>query len=415
MIRVNPRDVAICTVHGNTPYYDEVLGREYPWPALQIARLRRHTPPGYTVLAYGNRLMKEHEDYLKACPEVVYFSSDEVPNGTHFHVWPIRNWLTRVAIKRYRWIVHLDSDAFPIADDWLEHYCSLLSRACPVVAVERVGHPSADRCFLMFSRAGFRAHAFDFTKMGVVDAGAAISQDLEEKGLSWHPLRRTNRVNYHKDTAGIFDDRIYHHAAGSRSPNLGRWHEGKTTARVDDLTHLVLMDWLFKRHDSFIRELRGEEPPRDLNSAVEKAESVVPPLDATGDSRGYDETVSAVKRIANAHLPQGATVAVISKGDPHLLDMRAREVVHFPHDGTGAYTGSYPLDDAEAVAQVEALRARGTEFLIIPRTAFWWLDHYQGLRTHLQSCSTRMWQSADCEIYRFAAPISERHQVPEAR
>jgi hypothetical protein len=125
----------------------------------------------------------------------------------------------------------------------------------------------------------------------------------------------------------------------------------------------------------------------------------------------YSETVSAVKRVARAQLPRDATVAVVSHGDPALLDMMPRHAVHFPQDDTGAYAGYYPRDDAEAVALVEALRARGTEFLVIPRTEFWWLDYYQGLRLHLQSWSTRIWQSADCDIYRLFARDGEMHEV----
>jgi len=276
--RVNPRDLVICTVHGNTPHYSAAVARKYPWPMLQMAQIRRHTERGYTVFVYGNRLCQEHEDYFRQCKEVVYFSSNDVQHGAFVDdVWPIRNWLTRQAVKKFKWILHLDSDAFPIADDWLPRYASLISRRQPVVAVERTfpdgdgWHRSADRCFLMFSRAGFRAHAFDFTKMGVADAGAAISQHLEEQGLAWHPLPRTNRVNFHKIAAGVYDDRVYHHGAGSRSPIFEGWRDGVTASQHDRLMQPILLDWLFEQPDAFLNQLRGKEPPFDFDAAMQEA------------------------------------------------------------------------------------------------------------------------------------------------
>ncbi len=280
--RVNPRDVVICTVHGNTPHYSAGAARKHPWPMLQMAQIRRHTARGYTVFVYGNRLCQEHEDFFRQCKDVVYFSSSELPNGAFVDdVWPIRNWLTRKAVKAFKWIVHLDSDAFPIAGDWLPRYASLISTRCPVVAVERTfpegdgWHRSADRCFLMFTRAGFRTHAFDFTKMGVADAGAAISQHLEEQGLTWHPLCRTNRVNFHKIAAGVFDERVYHHGAGSRSPIFEGWSTINVASRQDRLMQPILLDWLFERPDSFLNQLLGKEPPFDFGAAFREAERSV--------------------------------------------------------------------------------------------------------------------------------------------
>src|SRR5204863_4796244 len=56
---------------------------------------------------------------------------------------------------------------------------------------------------------------------------------------------------------------------------------------------------------------------------------------------------------------------------------------HMPKDGSGTYAGYNPADSADAIAQLEGLRAKGAEFLVIPATAFWWLDHYGEFRRHL--------------------------------
>jgi hypothetical protein len=49
------------------------------------------------------------------------------------------------------------------------------------------------------------------------------------------------------------------------------------------------------------------------------------------------------------------------------------------------FTGYYPIDSDDAVERLEGLRAKGADFLLFPRMAFWWLDHYQKFREHLDA------------------------------
>jgi Glycosyl transferase family 2 len=49
------------------------------------------------------------------------------------------------------------------------------------------------------------------------------------------------------------------------------------------------------------------------------------------------------------------------------------------------FSGYYPLDSNEAVTRLEALREKGAEFLLFPRSAFWWLDHYPEFKSHLEN------------------------------
>ncbi len=49
------------------------------------------------------------------------------------------------------------------------------------------------------------------------------------------------------------------------------------------------------------------------------------------------------------------------------------------------FTGYYPVDSDDAVERFEALRAKGADFLLFPRTAFWWLDHYPEFKAYLQN------------------------------
>jgi hypothetical protein len=82
-------------------------------------------------------------------------------------------------------------------------------------------------------------------------------------------------------------------------------------------------------------------------------------------------------------VPFGATVAVISKGDVELLKFDGLKAWHFPRCEDGTYAGHYPKDSAECIAQLERLRSNGAEFLVIPATARWWLEHYAAFGEHL--------------------------------
>ncbi|MEX0790665.1 MAG: hypothetical protein WD178_07820, partial [Actinomycetota bacterium] len=57
-------------------------------------------------------------------------------------------------------------------------------------------------------------------------------------------------------------------------------------------------------------------------------------------------------------------------------------------------------DGAEAVAHLEQVRGRGASWLVIPRPAFWWLEHYQEFSRHLESTYLQTVDDEECRIYR---------------
>lgn len=98
----------------------------------------------------------------------------------------------------------------------------------------------------------------------------------------------------------------------------------------------------------------------------------------------YEEFVRRVQEVARAALPPDATVLVASRGDDNLLKLHGRRAWHFPRTEDGVYAGYYPADSAAAIAHLEALRAKGADYLILPATALWWLGHYGEFREHLE-------------------------------
>jgi GT2 family glycosyltransferase len=110
--------------------------------------------------------------------------------------------------------------------------------------------------------------------------------------------------------------------------------------------------------------------------------------DATGleasEQLGYRRLVAQCRSAAVSALPPGATVLVASRGDDELLELDGRQGWHFPQDEDGTYAGHYPTDGADAVAQLQALVARGADYLLLPATALWWLERYPELGEYLR-------------------------------
>jgi SAM-dependent methyltransferase len=97
----------------------------------------------------------------------------------------------------------------------------------------------------------------------------------------------------------------------------------------------------------------------------------------------YELLVLRVRTVVESVIPPGATALVVSKGDEQLITFNGRSGWHFLRNDKGLYAGHHPADSAAAIAALEQLRAAGAAYLVFPQVALWWLDHYAGLRDHL--------------------------------
>jgi len=117
--------------------------------------------------------------------------------------------------------------------------------------------------------------------------------------------------------------------------------------------------------------------------AVDQGDAVrVTAPTAPVDRDDYSELLARLHEIVAASVPAGAKILVVSRGDESLL-VPGYEAGHFPQGRAGAYAGFYPQDSAAAIEHLDHLRADGAEFLIVPSTAYWWLDYYGELAQHL--------------------------------
>jgi hypothetical protein len=127
------------------------------------------------------------------------------------------------------------------------------------------------------------------------------------------------------------------------------------------------------------------------------------PLARTEDEP-YRQLVYRIRQVARAKLPPGATVLVVSDGDGALRKLgEQRRGWHFPRDAEGNHDGQ-PADSADAIARLEALRAQGAGYLLLPEPSFWWLDYYKEFAAYLKGHAQRVHRDADCIIYQLVGP-----------
>lgn len=179
------------------------------------------------------------------------------PNGygSNDHVEKLNSIISYFKQNRHGHYLIVDSDCFPIMQDWdFELY--KLTKSCGVeaAAITRAEnfslapHPSA----FYFSDAVLDRVNFQVTEIATLCGQKRY--DVTCPGLMFYPLMRTNRHNRHPMFAGVYADMFYHHGAGSRRKEV----EGRITFHAEQLykqPHADFFDELKADPDAFIKSL----------------------------------------------------------------------------------------------------------------------------------------------------------------
>lgn len=121
----------------------------------------------------------------------------------------------------------------------------------------------------------------------------------------------------------------------------------------------------------------------------------------------YQHLLLRLRLTASRELNPEARLAVISRGDDAMLELGLEQVVHFPSDPSGRPIWHHPADSDSAIELLQRQRRDGLTHLLIPSTAFWWLEHYRGFADWLESHARLLHDSADtCCIYELGRPES---------
>jgi SAM-dependent methyltransferase len=188
--------------------------------------------------------------------------------------------------------------------------------------------------------------------VGDIDAGPGLRDARYLIGLA------TNGESLPTLPAGLFESADIPTEAQMRESDLAR----EVERRGRDLSNLQASADLLARLVA-----RIEAPPQETAEAR---------LRELQDEVWYARTITGIRSAVASAVPPSATVAVVSRGDDRLLDLGGRRAVHFPSAEDGGYLGHHPDDDADAIARLEAVRARGADFLLVPDHDHWLLDDY---------------------------------------
>jgi len=179
-----------------------------------------------------------------------------------------------------------------------------------------------------------------------------------------------------------------------------------STLRYPDQGHLPVVDLGGEKQSGWTRPGAAASRPRlgerrnpwPLSHSAERPEvsAGVHPMPRPQ----YENLVRRLRRVVHRALPAESTALVVSKGDARLLNIDCRTAWHFPAGAGGGWAGYHPVDGAWAIDQLEAMRARGADYLVLPATSYWWLTHYPELAAWLgDHCPVVYEEEHTCAIF----------------
>lgn len=191
------------------------------WVDIQLAYLKANVPAPFKVYAFLNFLPRDHRGKF-------FYSSTEPVASHAVKLNLLADMAALNSADHEDWLLFIDGDAFPIRDvaaygrDKLSRY--------PLAAVQRAendGDIQPHPCFCLTTVKFWKEIGGDWKEghrwknLGgtpVTDVGGNLLAILEQKGLDWYPMRRSNRRDLHPLWFGLYDDVVYHHGAGFRAP-----------------------------------------------------------------------------------------------------------------------------------------------------------------------------------------------------
>jgi hypothetical protein len=195
------------------------------WIDLQLKYLERNVDRPYRVYADLEGIEPRHADGFHLATDL---SAEQ--NGSLSHAQKLNALADLIGQRADRadTLVFLDGDAFPVAPlgDFLEDRLS----SHPLAAIRRdenLGDVQPHPSFCATTVGFWQELGGDWSRgpdwrwtnaLGwtVEDVGGKLLSQLNERGIDWSPLLRTNAATLHPTLFGVYEDRIYHHGAGFR-------------------------------------------------------------------------------------------------------------------------------------------------------------------------------------------------------
>ncbi|MHA1757072.1 MAG: hypothetical protein ACTSVV_09900 [Promethearchaeota archaeon] len=203
--------IHILTVHWQTD----------KWIDIQIHYLKYYIKEDFKIYAFLNNISSDHSH------KFFYSCTEHIPE----HSMKL-NLLADMAMLHSNnindWLMFFDGDAFPIGD--IITFAKDKLRKYPLIAIQRrenylgetFPHPSFCVTTIKFwKETGCnwnRGYLGKFLSEPRYEVGGSLQKKLQDKGIVWYPMLRSNKKNLHPLMFGIYNDLIYHHGAGFRFP-----------------------------------------------------------------------------------------------------------------------------------------------------------------------------------------------------
>jgi hypothetical protein len=252
---------AVVVVDGYSPRTVDAMwdAIRFPWIEVCLREvLRRSGQSDYEIHIWDNAGIREHRAFLATLPGVHVWPNDVAEVAPLPHAVALDELVARIG-SDVDYLVTLDTDAFPVADGWIDRLTTAIDQGAMLVGVWRdemapelapFVHPSC----LCVRRQDLLDLHIKFSVYDHMEPGQNLTDAVAAHGGQIVPLRRTNKRNPHFLIAGIYGDLVYHHAAGSRPA----WFYASDDQQGDERIRVQIRDAVFNDLDHLVAVLRGE-------------------------------------------------------------------------------------------------------------------------------------------------------------
>jgi len=198
------------------------------WLELCLENLHKYTKASNCHLYIWNNNVQDKwvDEFVNTFKNTTLLEADPEEKLRHLHAVPLQR-LYELAIKdNPKYIITMDTDAFPIRSDWLEEMVRKLNDGYTLAGVWRdeLGegiqpyvHASC-LCTTVDFIEKYKLRLDSIPKKTNIrhDTLSTFTDKALELGLKIFKLKRSNQNQLHSVIGGIYGDTIYHHGAGSR-------------------------------------------------------------------------------------------------------------------------------------------------------------------------------------------------------
>jgi len=226
-----------------------VSERMVPLLELHLRKIEELTDVPYTIYGSVNRLLPRHRRVLERHPRVETFeispSFEERDQSAGFvkeNGYYLDHLIELAITDGVTHLCALHVDSFPIRAGWVEHVLAKIDDAHPMAAMlrEENGDTVLPMPAFLFCTREFQElvrprfmipsqteatpewQAFCKRYGGEQDTGLGYAFALNQRGLRFHALRRSNQHDDHYLLAGVYDDLVFHLGAAARMDLAGQ-------------------------------------------------------------------------------------------------------------------------------------------------------------------------------------------------